>query len=217
MTDSPRAPDAAPGRRGEKGMMMIAVLVVDMQNAFFEDPVLRARRDGLTAACNALMNAAANANVRALLVKTEHEQDKSTWTLSMLDDDQGFIFRGTEQADFVPGLHTDDVPKLVKTRDSAFVGTDLLLRLRNWDVDTIVLAGVSTHNCVAQTGADAFAHNFRVIYASDATGSEDAEAAEATQAILSREYRQRILTVSQIQELLSDRAATASPVPETAR
>jgi nicotinamidase-related amidase len=155
--------------------------------------------------------------VRALLVKTEHEQDKSTWTLSMLDDDQGFIFRGTEQADFVPGLHTDDVPKLVKTRDSAFVGTDLLLRLRNWDVDTIVLAGVSTHNCVAQTGADAFAHNFRVIYASDATGSEDAEAAEATQAILSREYRQRILTVSQIQELLSDPAATASPVPETAR
>jgi len=176
-----------------------------MQNAFFEDPALRGQRDGLTTACNALIAAAAKANAKSLLVKTEHERDKSTWTLNMLDDDQGFIFRGSGQADFVPRLATDGAPHLVKTRDSAFVGTDLLLRLRNWDVDTVVLAGVSTHNCVAQTGADAFANNFRVIYASDATGSEDTKAARATLDILSREYRQRILTVSQIQELLGKR------------
>jgi nicotinamidase-related amidase len=128
----------------------------------------------------------------------------------MLDDGQGFIFRGSEQADFVPGLLTDGVPQLSKTRDSAFVGTDLLLRLRNWDVETIVLAGVSTHNCIAQTGADAFAHNLRVIYASEATGSEDAAAAEATQAILSREYRQRILPVAQIKELLGAPSGSAA-------
>ncbi|CAI3799367.1 cysteine hydrolase family protein [Pseudarthrobacter sp. MM222] len=183
---------------------MIAVLIVDMQNAFFEDPALRGQRDGLTTACNAILAAVANANAKALLVKTEHERDKSTWTLNMLDDDQGFIFRGSEQADFVPGLETEGVPHLLKTRDSAFFGTDLLLRLRNWDVDTVVLAGVSTHNCVAQTGADAFANNFRVIYASDATGSEDTEAAHAIQDILCKEYRQRILTVTQIQKLLGD-------------
>ncbi|MDQ0819588.1 nicotinamidase-related amidase [Arthrobacter sp. V4I6] len=195
---------------------MIAVLVVDMQNAYFEDPALHGQRDELTAACNALINAAADANGKALLVKTEHESDKSTWTLNMLDDDQGFIFRGSEQADFVPGLLTDGVPQLVKTRDSAFVGTDLLLRLRNWSVETIVLAGVSTHNCIAQTGADAFAHNLRVIYASEGTGSEDAAAAQATQTILSREYRQRILPVSQIRELLNNPSA-AFPGPRTPR
>ena len=192
---------------------MIAVLIVDMQNAFFEDPAMREQQDKLTGACNALINAVADGKSKALLVKTEHESDKSTWTLNMLDDDQGFIFRGSEQADYVPGLHTDGVPQLSKTRDSAFVGTDLLLRLRNWDVETIVLAGVSTHNCIAQTGADAFAHNFRVIYAAEATGSEDREAAEATQAILSREYRQRILPVSQITEMLGDPSGTA-PAPE---
>jgi nicotinamidase-related amidase len=181
---------------------MIAVLVIDMQNAFFEDPALGGRREEVTAGCNALINAAAEVNGKALLVKTEHEMDKSTWTLSMLDDDQGFIFRGTDQAEFVPGLLTDGLPQLVKTRDSAFFGTDLLMRLRNWDVDTIVLGGVSTHNCIAQTAADAFANNVRVIYASEATGSEDEEAAEATQAILSREYRQRILPVSEVTELL---------------
>jgi nicotinamidase-related amidase len=189
---------------------MIAVLIVDMQNAFFEDPAMREQQDALTDACNALINAVADGKSKALLVKTEHESDKSTWTLNMLDDDQGFIFRGSEQADFVPGLRTDGVPQLSKTRDSAFVGTDLLLRLRNWDVETIVLAGVSTHNCIAQTGADAFANNFRVIYALEATGSEDAAAAEATQAILTREYRQRVLPVSQIVELLGSPSGTAS-------
>jgi nicotinamidase-related amidase len=188
---------------------MIAVLIVDMQNAFFEDQAMREQQDQLTAACNDLINAVADGNSKALLVRTEHESDKSTWTLNMLDDGQGFIFRGSEQADFVPGLLTDGVPQLSKTRDSAFVGTDLLLRLRNWDVETIVLAGVSTHNCIAQTGADAFAHNLRVIYASEATGSEDAAAAEATQAILSREYRQRILPVAQIKELLGGPSGTA--------
>jgi nicotinamidase-related amidase len=193
-----------------KGWKMIAVLIVDMQNAFFEDQAMREQQDQLTAACNDLINAVADGNSKALLVRTEHESDKSTWTLNMLDDGQGFIFRGSEQADFVPGLLTDGVPQLSKTRDSAFVGTDLLLRLRNWDVETIVLAGVSTHNCIAQTGADAFAHNLRVIYASEATGSEDAAAAEATQAILSREYRQRILPVAQIKELLGGPSGTAA-------
>lgn len=183
---------------------MIAVLIIDMQNAFFEDPALRARREDLVRACNSLITAALAGGAKVLLVKTEHETDKSTWTLNMLDDDQGFIFRGTAQADFVPGLLTDNLPQLAKIRDSAFLGTDLLLRLRNWDVETLVLAGISTHNCVAQTGADAFGHNFRVVYAHDATGSEDAEAAAAVQSILSREYRQPVLTLPEIQDLLDD-------------
>ncbi|MEZ2387959.1 cysteine hydrolase family protein [bacterium RCC_150] len=182
---------------------MIAVAVIDMQNAFFEDPALRERRNDLVRACNDLIQAALDAGGKVLLVKTEHETDKSTWTLKMLDDDQGFIFRNTSQAEFVPGLLTGTLPQLAKTRDSAFLGTDLLLRLRNWNTDTLVLAGVSTQNCIAQTGADAFAHNIRVIYAQDATGSEDAEAAEAMRSILATEYRQPFLTVEEIKGLFA--------------
>ena len=182
---------------------MIAVLVIDMQNAFFEDPGLRARQEALVRSCNSVVTAALEGGGKVLLVKTEHERDRSTWTLNMLEDDQGFIFRGTAQADFVPGLLRADLPELAKTRDSAFFGTDLPLRLRNWDTDTIVLAGVSTHNCVAQTGADAYGHNIRVIYASEATGSEDPDSAEAMQTILCREYRQQVLTVTEIRELFA--------------
>lgn len=187
---------------------MIAVLIIDMQNAFFEDPVLQGHGDAVTAACNRLITAAQESGAKVLLVKTEHEMDKSTWTLNMLEDDQGFIFRGTEQAQFVAGLTTDSLPQLVKTRDSAFLGTDLLWRLRNWDVETLVLAGISTHNCIAQTAADAFAYNFRVVYADEATASENAEAAAAVQKILCREYRQQVLDVAGIEKLLGAQPTT---------
>jgi nicotinamidase-related amidase len=184
---------------------MIAALIIDMQNAFFENPVLAERQEQLVAACNELVDQVEAAGGKVLLVKTEHERDKSTWTLSMLDDDQGFIFRGSEQADFVPELRTEDLPCLAKTRDSAFMGTDVLLRLRNWGVDQIILAGVSAHNCIAQTAADAFANNIRVAYAREAIGSEDHGSAEAMLSILSKEYRQAVLTGPQVKELLRKR------------
>lgn len=180
---------------------MIAVLVIDMQNAFFEEPVLRRRRDEVVAACNSLTSAAREAGAKVLLIGTEHERDKSTWSLNMLDDDQGFIFRGSEQAEFVPGLVTTDHPQMAKTRDSAFMGTDLGMRLRNWEVDTVILAGVSAHNCIAQTAADAFAHNIRVIYAADAIATENPEAAEGVLRVLVREYRQRVLPLNEILDL----------------
>lgn len=60
-------------------------------------------------------------------------------------------------------------------------------------------------NCVAQTGADAFGHNVRVVYAGEATGSEDRESAEALLSILSREYRQATLSLQQIEALLDGR------------
>ena len=181
---------------------MIALLVIDMQNAYFEDPALAARQDTLVRACNRLIAESAASGAKVLLVGTEHERDKSTWSLNMLDDDQGFIFRGSGQADFVPGLQTDGLPRLIKTRDSAFTGTDLLSRLRNWEVGEMVLAGVATHNCIAQTAADAFAHNIRVVYAEEAMASGDERAAADMLRILSEEYRQPVLSTDAIAKRL---------------
>lgn len=182
---------------------MIALLVIDMQNAFFEAPELAAQQERVVNSCNRLLEGFAASGHKALLVGTEHERDKSTWTLSMLDDDQGFIFRGSRQAEAVPGLATGGLPQLSKTRDSAFVGTDLLSRLRNWGADEVVLAGVSTHNCIAQTAADAFAHNVRVTYAEDAMASEDDQDASDMLRILSTTYRQPVQSSDEILARLS--------------
>jgi len=183
---------------------VIAALIIDMQNAFFEDPGLKSQQDDLVDACNELIEAVSARGGKVLLVGTEHERDKSTWTLSMLDDDQGFIFRGSEQAEFVPGLLTRGLAQLTKTRDSAFVGTDLLSRLRNWGVDQVILAGVSIHSCIAQTAADAFTHNIRVVFAEDAVGSEDRETADAVLSAVSKLYRQPVLSAPEIRELLGN-------------
>ncbi len=187
--------------------MATALLVIDMQKAFFEDEALGKQQDRLVKACNAAIEDARNAGAPVYVIRTEHQRDKSTWTVSMLDDDQGFLFSGTEQAEPVDGLNLAGLPELVKTRDSAFFGTDLLQRLRNLDVDTVVLAGVSTHNCVAQTAADAYANNLRVIYAKDAVGSTNDEYAEQVLNVLMDEYRQQSLSHGELRELYNGKRA----------
>lgn len=182
-----------PGSGAGRTTGSTALLVIDMQNAFFEDEKLGAAQETLVAACNGLIAAARTGGAPVLLARTEHLRDRSTWTLSMLDDDQGFIFRGTHQAEFVEGLDVEGIETVTKTRDSAFFGTDLAERLRAQGVESVVLAGVSTHNCVAHTGADAFAQNFRVSYALDAIGSTNDDYAAAMLEILSVEYRQSII------------------------
>jgi nicotinamidase-related amidase len=178
-----------------------------MQKAFFEDETLGKREDLLVKACNSAIADAREAGISAYVIRTEHQRDKSTWTLSMLDDDQGFLFSGTEQAEPVDGLEVDGLPELVKTRDSAFFGTDLLQRLRNLSVDTVVLAGVATHNCVAQTAADAYANNLRVVYAKDAIASTNEEYAENVLGVLMDEYRQQAMGADEVRRLFSGRGA----------
>jgi nicotinamidase-related amidase len=180
-----------------------AILLVDLQNAYFEGPPLKELRAGIALACNRLTALAASQGHRVLFIGTNHERDKSTWTLNMLEDDQGFAFRGSEQAAWLDGLQTAQFPELWKTRDSAFFGTDLYLRLKNWNVDSLLLGGVDTENCIAQTAADAFAHNFDVVISRELVASSDPDAGEAALAWLEKSYRQRVLNPAEVDEWLS--------------
>lgn len=55
-----------------------------------------------------------------------------------------------------------------KTRYSAFWGADLDARLKAMDVDTLVVAGLTTECCVADTAKDAFNLDYHVFIAADA-------------------------------------------------
>ncbi len=174
--------------------MKQALLIIDMQNAYFEDEALERNRPKLTRECNRLARYAVEAGSEVLVIVTEHQRDRSTWTLSMLDDDQGFLFAGSRQTEPVEGLEVSGFERVVKTRDSAFFGTDLAERLRTLEVEGLVLAGVSTHNCIAHTAADAFASNFRVAFAAEAIASTNEDYASSMLRILSDEYRQPVLS-----------------------
>ena len=152
-----------------------ALLLVDLQEAFFEDPALAAARADVLTAVRALATGAREAGAPILLITTEHSRDRSTWTLSMLDDDQGYLFHGDPGTAVIHELDTTGMTRIEKTRDSAWFGTDLALRLRNLGADRVLIAGVSTHACIAQTARDAYAHNVRAAVVEDAVADERTE------------------------------------------
>lgn len=174
-----------------------ALLLLDLQNAFFDMTGLAERQEEMETAANTLSNAAHHAHLPVIFINTGHSRDTSTWTLNMLEAGQGFLFHGDEATQVLPGIHTEGATLMEKTRDSAFFGTDLYLRLKNLQVDRIVLAGVSTHGCVAQTSRDAYAHNFRLTLVTDAVADTD-----------DRFHR------AEVERLEADRQATLSTVDE---
>lgn len=149
-----------------------ALLLVDLQEAFLEAPGLKEIRSELVGAIATLVEAALRAELPIFLISTEHSRDRSTWTLNMLDDDQGYLFHGDPGAQTISELDTSGMTRIEKTRDSAWLGTDLLMRLHNLDVSRVMIAGVSAHACITQTARDAYAHNIRATVVTDAVADE---------------------------------------------
>ena len=179
-----------------------ALVVIDMQNSYFEFPALAEVRDELLARVNELIAAAHGAGRPVVLVRTEHARDGSTWTLNMRDDGEGFAFPGTEQAQFLDGLDTSGHVEVTKTRDSAFFGTELGAELARLHVDHLLLCGVMTHSCVAQTAIDGFAEDLHIAVARDAIASDDAALSSALLEFLAEQMRQPIIDQAASLELL---------------
>jgi len=171
----------------------VALLLVDLQNAYFEAPELDEVKDELIQRANELIEAARDAGRPVVLVRTEHERDKSTWTINMLQDDEGFAFPGTAQATYVEELDTDGGLDVTKTRDDAFHGTRLRAMLTELRVSHVLIGGVSTHSCVAETAMAAFAHDLHVAIAGDVIASENPALSEAMLEFLKDELRQPVL------------------------
>ena len=185
-------------RSGEQ----IALVVIDMQNSYFEFPDLAREREDLVARVNELIRTAHEAGRPVVLVRTEHARDKSTWTLNMCEDDQGFAFPGTEQAQFLDELVTGEHVEVTKTRDSAFFDTDLTARLEQLGVDHLLLCGVSTHSCVSQTAIDGFAENLHVAIARGAIASDNSALSEALLDFCVDQMRQPVIDQPASIELL---------------
>lgn len=179
-----------------------ALLVVDMQNSYFEFPELAAKKEMVLVRVNELLDAAHEAGRPVVLVRTQHERDGSTWTLNMRDDGEGFAFPGTDQAQFLEGLRSGEHVEVVKTRDSAFFDTGLRETLDRLGVAHLLICGVSTHSCVAQTAIDAFAADFHAGIASEAVASENPDLSEALLAFLYEEMRQPLLDQHESTDLL---------------
>lgn len=175
-----------------------ALLLIDMQEGFFETGELAQHRARLVSSCNKLTAAARDAGAPVIAVRTVHKKDKSTWTLKMLEDNQGYLFEGTDQTRILPELDLEGSIELIKRRDSAFWATELLTLLLQHRVASLILAGVSSETCIAATATDAFSANLPVFLARDALASADPDFEDVTLKFLEEHYRQRILTSGQL-------------------
>jgi nicotinamidase-related amidase len=84
---------------------------------------------------------------------------------------------GSPGTQIIPDLWVDgDVRVGAKKRYNCFYATDLEVRLRRLDVDTVILAGINTTTCVLNTAFEATNRDFRVVIAEEAVDSMDGEA-----------------------------------------
>ena len=84
------------------------------------------------------------------------------------------LFEDGASAKFHPELQPGTGHTVVsKTAVSAFPGTDLDSRLKAAGIDTVVIAGLMTHACVAGAARDAVPLGYQVIVAEDACATRD--------------------------------------------
>lgn len=163
-----------------------AFLLIDMQNGFIDgaSPLCIAGAAATVPACAHALAAAREHGLAVFHVRRAHAADGSdveavrweAWAEGgrpLSSADPMSLSCPSELAP-APGE-----PVVVKPSWSAFFGTDLDVLLRTRGIDTLVLAGTTTPNCVRSTAYDGLARGFNVAVLRDATSSRSPEAQEA--------------------------------------
>ncbi|PON58616.1 Isochorismatase-like [Parasponia andersonii] len=144
-----------------------ALLVIDMQKDFVhEDGLMRV--NGGKAIVPNVIQAVQLARLRGILViwvVREHDRlgrDVELFRRHLYGDGKlGPIVKGGLGAELVEGLVVKEGDyKLVKTRFSAFFNTHLHSFLRDAGIESLVITGVQTPNCIRQTVFDAVALDY---------------------------------------------------------
>lgn len=152
-------------------MSKAALVVIDMQRQF-TTPGAPFLVDGADALVGRVGGAVARARAKGTpviwiqqRVRSAVGPGRSSRRFGETEIHQGAL------AELDPRLDVGDDVVVHKTRQSGFFGTDLDTVLRGLDIDTLILAGVTTNVCVLATAIDAAARDFGVVVASDLTAS----------------------------------------------
>ena len=157
-----------------------AVVVIDVQNYMVGDG--RGATEEFPSACgtafqaldrlSSLLSAARRNGVPVIYTRFVLNRDGSDIGVygrkrDLLDID-GWCLDGTTGAEIAGAVRPEpnDIV-LVKKKPSAFLGTPLLGMLVDRGIDTVIVTGGSTSNCVRATAVDAASYNFRTLVVED--------------------------------------------------
>ena len=161
-----------------------ALIMIDMQRAYLEpeSPVCIPGAKDTVPACAELIRGCRARNIPVIFVARCYRDDGSdvehprveSWLRAgrpVSVSSQGFL-SGQFPEEF--GVQASDYI-VVKPRFSAFFGTELDSLLRRLGVDSLLMAGTTTPNCVRTTAYDAIAMEYNVAVAADCSSSATEE------------------------------------------
>jgi ureidoacrylate peracid hydrolase len=166
-----------------------AILVIDVQNDFCHPEGGQAKQGKEISAMTAVVPNIINlthegrkAGVPVIFVQNIH----SKWTHSKAwENKKGgpgkaqFCEVGTWGAEFYGVQPLPDDPLVIKTRFSAFVGTNLEILLKTAGVETLILSGVTTNTCVESTARQGFMMDYNIVLLKDCTATHRIDEHEA--------------------------------------
>ncbi len=160
--------------------MKYALLIIDMQNGFLnpESPLCIRDAKKTVPACARVIGACRKNGIPVIFINRAYRPDGSDVELPRRDA----WARGGKP--LTPGstgpLSVENPPEfgridtdyeIIKPRYSAFFQTSLDLLLRRLEVDTLILTGTTTPNCIRTTCYDAVSLDYHVVIAADCCSS----------------------------------------------
>ena len=169
-----------------------ALLIIDLVKAFTDAArPLGAPLDTQLAATNRLIKAARPKNIPLIFSTVAYDetglQDAGIWALKQ----KGVVslVAGTYGPDIDPRLDRQDGDVILsKKYASCFFGTDLIPRLVNRHVDTLIITGCTTSGCVRASAVDACQNGFRPIIVAEAVGDRSQLAHDQSLFDLNQKY-----------------------------
>ncbi|WP_228003131.1 cysteine hydrolase family protein [Nocardia australiensis] len=156
------------------------LLVIDMQNDFLQPgaPLESAAGRAMIPTLNIAIESCRTAGIPVLFTTHVHRRtgaDMGAFArLYPPVATRSALIDGTPGVDIHPDVARLDTDELIKKhRYSAFFDTDLDTLLRGMDTSTVVVAGVTTEDCVQSTARDAMFRNFDTVVLSDACATYD--------------------------------------------
>ena len=181
-----------------------ALVIIDMQNWFFRSEDRREKLPELIESINELIEVATNKNITIFQVITMHKADKSTWNIVMKKHNFSALLEGSDEAELLPDIKFDSSQEIiVKTRQSTFIRTNFEEKLKEKNIDTLILGGVFTHGCVGRTAVDAYERDFNVILAKDASFSHMKSQEKSMLEVIEEEQEQLVLSNKEIIDYLN--------------
>jgi len=178
-----------------------AFISIDMQNGVASHDSVPNSAEEVIARVSDIVDAARIGGALVIYVRTSFLPDESDALHPKMD-----VSRPTRPVrpegwdQIVPQLNPSPTePVVVKRSFDAFYGSELDLELRRHGIDTIVLAGISTHLGVEGTARSAYNMGYDMIVVEDAMGAAKLEAHEGSLKNVFP-YIGRVRTVAQVVE-----------------